>query len=114
MVLATSMCMRGCGNGVEWGVLGWVKRSTLWFGRIERIKNEKFVKMVYLSNVEGSSRRGRPLGRWVGRVKESLSARGVRGNGLEGQGGSGGGSSAVATTLGDTPGGSEVSELLID
>ncbi len=26
--------------------------------------NEEFVKKVYLSNVEGTNRRGRPLGRW--------------------------------------------------
>ncbi len=38
---------------------------------------------MYLSNVEGSSRRGRPLGRWEDRVKEYLSERRVMGNGLE-------------------------------
>ncbi len=57
----------------------WVKR----FGHVERMENEEFVKKVYLSSVEGSSRRGRPLGRWEGRVKEYLSERGVRGNGLK-------------------------------
>ncbi len=57
---------------------------------------------MYLSNVEGTNRRGRPLGRWEGKVKEHVSERGVRGN------------SAVATPLGDASGGSEVSELLID
>ncbi len=34
-------------------------------------------------NVEGPNRRGRPLGRWEDRVKEYVSQRGVRGNGLE-------------------------------
>ncbi len=34
------------------------------------------VKEVYLSSVEGSSRRGMPLGRWEDRVKECLSERG--------------------------------------
>ncbi len=50
-----------------------MKRSTLiWFGHIEVIKNEKFVKKVYLGSVEGPNRRGRPLGRWEDRVKEDV------------------------------------------
>ncbi len=51
------------------------------------MENEEFVK-VHLSNVEGSSRRGRPLGRWEDRVKEYMSERVVRSNGLERAGGS--------------------------
>ncbi len=75
--------MRGCGSGVGCGVVEWVKRSTLrWSGHIERMGNEEFVK-VYLSSVEGTNRRRRPLGRWEDRVKEYVSERGVRGNGLE-------------------------------
>ncbi len=38
---------------------------------------------MYLSSVEGTYRKGRPLGRWKDRVKEYVSERGVRGNGLE-------------------------------
>ncbi len=53
-----------------------------WFGHIERMGNEEFVKKVYMSSVEGTNRRGRPLGRWKDRVKEYVSERGVRGNGL--------------------------------
>ncbi len=53
-----------------------------WFGHSKRMQNEDFVK-VYLSNIEGPSRRGRPLGRWEDRMKEYLSERGVRGDGLE-------------------------------
>ncbi len=61
-----------------------MKGSTLrWFGHIERMGNEEFVKKVYLSSVEGTNRWGRPLGRWKDRVKEYVSERGVRGNGLE-------------------------------
>ncbi len=45
--------------------------------------NEEFVKKVYLGSVEGMNRRGRLLGRWKDRVKEYVSERGVRGNGLE-------------------------------
>ncbi len=62
----------------------WVKRTTLrWFGHVERMGNEEFVKKVYLSSVEGMERRGRLLGRWKDRVKEYVSERGVRGNRLE-------------------------------
>ncbi len=75
--------MRGHGRGVGCGV-EWVKRSTLrWFGHIERMGNEDFVKKVYLSSAEGTNRKGRPLVRWKGRVKEYVSERGVRGYGLE-------------------------------
>ncbi len=76
--------MRGHESGVGCGVVEWVKRSTLrWFGRIERTGNEEFVKKVYMSNVEGTNRRGRPLARWEDRVKEYVNERGVRGKGLE-------------------------------
>ncbi len=34
----------------------------------ERMGNEEFVDKVYLSIVEGTTRRGRPLGRWEDRV----------------------------------------------
>ncbi len=60
-----------------------MKGSTLrWFGHIERMENGEFVKKVYLSSVEGTNRRGRPLGRWEDRVKEYVSERGGRGTGL--------------------------------
>ncbi len=76
--------MRGCGSGVGCGVVEWVKRSTLrWFGHIEMMGNEEFVNQAYLSSVESTNRRGRPLGRLKDRVKEYVSERGVRGNGLE-------------------------------
>ncbi len=76
--------MRGHGSGVGCGVVEWVKRSTLrWFGHIERMGNEKFVKKVYMSSVEGTNRRGRTLVRREDRVKEYVNERGVRGNGLE-------------------------------
>ncbi len=72
--------MRGRGRGVRCGVVEWVKR---WFGHIERMGNEEFVKKMYLNSVEGTNRRGRPLVRWEDRVKEYVCERGARGNGLE-------------------------------
>ncbi len=47
--------------------------------------NKKFVKKMYQSIVESPNRRGRPLGRWEDKVKEYVSERGLRGNGLEGK-----------------------------
>ncbi len=41
------------------------------------------VKKVYMSSVEGMTRRVRPLLRWEDRVKEYVNERGVRENGLE-------------------------------
>ncbi len=76
--------MSGRGSGVGCGVVEWVKRSTLrWFVHIERMGNEEFVKRVYLSSIEDTNRRGRPFGRWKDRVKEYVSEKRVRGNGLE-------------------------------
>ncbi len=47
-------------------------RSTLkWFGHIERMGSEEFVK-VYESKLEGLNRKGRPLGRWKDRAEEYL------------------------------------------
>ncbi len=46
------------------------------------MENEEFVKM-YQSSVEGPVRRGGPLGRWEDKVKEYMSEKGARGNGLE-------------------------------
>ncbi len=41
------------------------------------------VSSITMGSVEGTNRRGRPLGRWEDRVKEYVSEWGVRGNGLE-------------------------------
>ncbi len=61
-----------------------MKRNTLrWFGHIERMRHEEFVKKVYLNSVEGTNRRGRLLERWEDRIKEYVSERGVKGYGLE-------------------------------
>ncbi len=74
-----------CACGVKCGVVEWVKRNTLrWFGCTERMDSEEFVKKVYVSETEGPSRRGRPLGIWKDRVKEYMSERGAtRGGGIE-------------------------------
>ncbi len=101
--------MRGRGSRVGCSVVEWVKRSTLrWFSHIRRMENEEFVKKVYLSSVDGK------IG-W-----RSMWVRGEWGEiGFSGQGGSvwigrGQDPSAMATPFGDTSGGSEALELMID
>ncbi len=112
--------MGSCANGGKCGVVELVKRNTVrWFGHIERMGNEEFVKKVYMSESLGSNSRGRPPGKWRDRVKEYLCERGAtRGGGgswIKQRGsawtGRGGDFSAVAIPLGDAPGGSETSEL---
>ncbi len=41
------------------------------------MNSEEFVKKVYVSEIEGPSRRGGPPGRWNDRVKEYISERGA-------------------------------------
>ena len=41
-----------------------------WFGHIERKKSEEFVKKVYVSEIERSRRRERPIVRWKDGMKE--------------------------------------------
>ncbi len=69
-------------NGVNCGVVEWVKRNTLkCFGYIERMRNEEFVRKVHVSESMGPNSRGRPLGRWRDRVKEYMLERGATGGG---------------------------------
>ncbi len=76
--------IRRCGSGVGCSVMEWVKRSTLrWFGHMERMENKECVAKVYRSSVDGPNRRGKPLGKWEDKVKEYVSERGAKGNGLE-------------------------------
>ncbi len=75
--------MSGCANGVNCAVVEWVKRNTLkWFGHVERLGSEEFVKRVYERELEGPNRRGRPFGRRKDRVEEYLGERGINGRGV--------------------------------
>ncbi len=65
-------------KGVNCGVVEWVKRNALrWFGYIERMGSEQFVKKVNASKSVGPHIRGRPPGRWRDRVKECMCERGA-------------------------------------
>ncbi len=61
----------------------WGREGRFWGVRIIGEACVESGLKVYLSTVEGTNRRGRPLGRWKDRVKEYVSVRGVRGNALE-------------------------------
>ncbi len=96
----------------------WIERYTLrWFGHIERMGSEGFVKKVHMSESVDPNSRGRPLGWWRDRVKEYMCERGAtRGGGLdqarrECLDRERWRFSAVATPLGNIPRGSEASEL---
>lgn len=41
------------------------------------MESVEFEKRVYMSETEGSDRRGRPFGRWNDKVKESMNERGT-------------------------------------
>ncbi len=52
-------------NGANCGVVELVRRNTLrWFGHVERMVSEEFVKKVYVSKSVGPRSTGRPPGRW--------------------------------------------------
>ncbi len=56
--------MESRANGVNCGVVEWVKGNMLrWFGQIERMGSQRFVKKVYMSESVGPNSRGRPPGR---------------------------------------------------
>ncbi len=57
--------------GVEYGVVEWVKQSTLrWYGQIMRMNECDFTKRVYESTIEGKGVRGKPPVKWINRVEE--------------------------------------------
>ncbi len=65
-------------NGVNCGVVEWVKRNMLrWFGHIERTPSEESVKNTYVSESVGPNSRGRLPGGWRDRVKEYMCERGT-------------------------------------
>ncbi len=82
-------------NGVNCGVVEWVKRNTLrWFGHFERMGSEEFVKKVHVSESVGPTSKGRPPVRWRDRIKEYMCERGATwwgraGSGKEGMFGQG-------------------------
>ncbi len=96
----------------------WVKRNTLrWFGHIERMGSDRFVRKVYESERVGPYSRGRSLGRWRDRVKEYKGERGATRGGwldrarrecLDRERWT---LSAVVTPLGDVPRRCKTSEL---
>ncbi len=48
-----------------------MKRNLLrWFGHIERMESEEFVKIVYMSEGVGPNSKGKLPGRWRDRIKE--------------------------------------------
>lgn len=68
MLKGNMICQRRKDMGCS--VTEWVKRKTLhWFGHVERMHNDSFVKKMYMSEVEGNRVRGRQPASWDGKVK---------------------------------------------
>ncbi len=62
-----------------------MKRNTLrWFRHIGRMRSEEFVKKVYMSESVGPNSRGRPLVRWMDRMKEYMCERRRAGSSKDG------------------------------
>ena len=53
------------------------QRVLRWFGHMERMNEERLVKQVFLSSVEGRSLRGRPRMGWLDGVKIAVGERGL-------------------------------------
>ncbi len=72
-------------NGVNCGVVEWVKRNmVIWYEHSERMESEEFVLKVRVSESVCPNSRGRPLEKWRDRVKEYMCGRGAtRGGGLD-------------------------------
>ena len=49
-----------------------------WFGHVERMGNERLTKKVYISEVSGVRRIGRPPTRWIDGVKRACAVRNIR------------------------------------
>ncbi len=67
-------------SGVKYGAVEWLKKKQnifRWFGNIERMKSEEFVKKVYVIEIVVPNSRGRLLGRWKDRVNEYMCERGT-------------------------------------
>ena len=59
------------------------KNILRWFGHVERMSDERLLKKVYKSTIDGDRGRGRPKKRWRDCVKEYVEKRGVNWAGVE-------------------------------
>jgi hypothetical protein len=65
---------RRCGSELSIGE-GMDRNVFRWYGHLERMEEERVVKRLYMSNVEGSRGRGRPKLRWMDGVKAAVERR---------------------------------------
>ena len=55
------------------------KRRLRWLGHVQRLSEERAVKMVFKNTVEGKRSLGNPRKRWLNEVESDLMKMGVRG-----------------------------------
>ena len=73
-------------EGMSCGVMEWMKRNTLrWYGHVNRLEEDRLVKRVYDSEVDGRVGRGRPLMTWDNRVDQYIGERVGKGRGAIGR-----------------------------
>ena len=64
---------------VEESVIVKIKKGMLrWFGHVERMNDERLTKMVYVEEVRGKRKRGRPRKSWANQIEEYLKDGNVR------------------------------------
>jgi hypothetical protein len=65
-------------NGGE-NIVKWIKRQRIsWLGHLERMEEDRISKKIFIQELEGTRRRGRPRKRWKDEVERDLQVLGVR------------------------------------
>jgi hypothetical protein len=60
-------------------IVKWIKGQRIsWLGHLERMEENRMPKMIFIQELEGPRRRGRPRKRWKEEVEKDLHVLGVR------------------------------------
>ena len=60
-------------------IVKWINRQRIsWLGHLERMEKDRMPKKIFIQELEGTRRRGRPRKRWKEEVERDLEVLGVR------------------------------------
>jgi len=60
-------------------IVKWIKGQRIsWLGHLDRLKEDRMSKKIFIQDLEGTRRRGRPRRRWKEEVERDLQVLGVR------------------------------------
>jgi len=60
-------------------IVKWIKGQRMsWLGHLERMEEDRMPKKIFIQELEGTRRRGRPRKRWKEEVERDLQLMGVR------------------------------------